>query len=104
MIVHSRLAIPHWPRRILSPRLPERQRRIARTSLAAIFTGAEAAPKAERNRRIAAAHLDRGYTLAEISAMTDTGISTLHARLKAGRKRLDAALESASSPTSEEPR
>jgi len=37
-----------------------------------------------------------GHTLKEISAMTGgTGISTLHARLKAARKRLDEALEEA---------
>jgi len=35
-----------------------------------------------------------GHTLKEISAMTGgTGISTLHARLKAARKRLDEALQ-----------
>lgn len=33
-----------------------------------------------------------GYTLKEISEMTNTGISTLHARLKAARKRIDATL------------
>lgn len=34
-----------------------------------------------------------GHTLQEISEMTGTGISTLHARLGAARKRLDAYLE-----------
>jgi len=34
-----------------------------------------------------------GHTLKEISEMTGTGISTLHARLKAARKRLDAFVE-----------
>lgn len=34
-----------------------------------------------------------GHTLKEISEMTSTGISTLHARLKAARKRLDAMIE-----------
>ena len=34
-----------------------------------------------------------GHTLKEIKEMTGVGISTLHARLKAARKRLDAALE-----------
>lgn len=33
-----------------------------------------------------------GHTLAEISAMTGTGISTIHARVGAARKRLDALL------------
>ena len=33
-----------------------------------------------------------GYTLKEISEMTGAGISTLHARLKAARKRLDAVI------------
>ncbi len=44
------------------------------------------------------------HTLAEISAMTKTGISTLHARLKAARKRLDVAIEAASASASEEQR
>jgi RNA polymerase sigma-70 factor (ECF subfamily) len=35
-----------------------------------------------------------GYTLQEIAEMTSTGISTLHARLAAARKRLDAHLAS----------
>ena len=34
-----------------------------------------------------------GHTLKEIKEMTGVGISTLHARLKAARKRLDDALE-----------
>ncbi len=33
-----------------------------------------------------------GYTLQEISDMTEVGISTLHARLKAARRRLDVAI------------
>lgn len=41
-----------------------------------------------------------GYTLQEISAMTETGISTLHARLAAARKRLDAFL---AAETTEDP-
>ena len=36
-----------------------------------------------------------GHTLAEASEMTGAGISTLHARLVAGRKRLDALLAEA---------
>lgn len=39
-------------------------------------------------------HQVEGHTLQEIADMTDTGISTLHARLGAARKRLDAFLES----------
>jgi RNA polymerase sigma-70 factor (ECF subfamily) len=35
-----------------------------------------------------------GYTLQEIADMTGTGVSTLHARLAAARKRLDAFLAS----------
>lgn len=35
-------------------------------------------------------HDVEGYTLAEISGMTDTGISTLHGRLTAARKRIEA--------------
>ena len=40
-------------------------------------------------------HEVEGHTLQEISQMTGTGISTLHARLLAARKRLDAYLEEA---------
>ncbi|MBX3245586.1 MAG: RNA polymerase sigma factor [Myxococcales bacterium] len=36
-----------------------------------------------------------GHTLQEIADMTGVGISTLHARLQAARKRLDAAIEGA---------
>jgi len=43
-------------------------------------------------RTVFVLHEVEGHTLAEIQAMTGTGISTLHARLVAGRKRLDAAL------------
>lgn len=39
-----------------------------------------------------------GHTLQEISDMTGVGISTLHARLKAARKRLDAELAGQGSP------
>lgn len=45
-------------------------------------------------RTVFVLHEVEGHTLAEVSAMTGVGISTLHARLVAGRKRLDAALES----------
>ena len=44
-------------------------------------------------RMVFVLHEVEGHTLAEVSAMTGVGISTLHARLVAGRKRLDAALE-----------
>lgn len=37
-------------------------------------------------------HAVEGYTFKEIQEMTGTGISTLHARLKAARARIDAAL------------
>ena len=37
-------------------------------------------------------HAVEGYTFKEIEEMTGTGISTLHARLKAARARIDAAL------------
>ena len=45
-------------------------------------------------RTVFVLHEVEGHTLAEIQGMTGTGISTLHARLVAGRKRLDAALAS----------
>lgn len=43
-------------------------------------------------RAVFVLHEVEGHTLAEIGAMTGTGISTLHARLVAGRKRLDALI------------
>ncbi len=44
-------------------------------------------------------HQVEGHTLQEIADMTDTGISTLHARLGAARKRLDAFLARESEST-----
>ena len=44
-------------------------------------------------RTVFVLHQVEGYTFQEISDMTDTGISTLHARLKAARGRIDASLE-----------
>lgn len=44
-------------------------------------------------------HQVEGHTLQEIADMTDTGISTLHARLGAARKRLDAFLARESDST-----
>lgn len=44
-------------------------------------------------RTVFVLHQVEGYTFKEIQGMTDTGISTLHARLKAARKRIDASLE-----------
>lgn len=43
-------------------------------------------------RTVFVLHAVEGYTFKEIGEMTGTGISTLHARLKAARQRLDAAL------------
>jgi RNA polymerase sigma-70 factor (ECF subfamily) len=45
-------------------------------------------------RTVFVLHEVEGHTLAEIAEMTGKGISTLHARLVAGRKRLDASLAS----------
>lgn len=42
-------------------------------------------------RAVFVLHEVEGYTLAEIREMTGTGISTLHARLQAARKKLDAS-------------
>ncbi|MFN7700475.1 MAG: RNA polymerase sigma factor [Deltaproteobacteria bacterium] len=47
-------------------------------------------------------HQVEGHTLQEIADMTDTGISTLHARLGAARKRLDAFLAREGAQTPEE--
>ncbi|RZO49056.1 MAG: RNA polymerase sigma factor [Sandaracinaceae bacterium] len=44
-------------------------------------------------RTVFVLHQVEGYTFKEISEMTSTGISTLHARLKAARRRLDELLE-----------
>lgn len=46
--------------------VPRRQRLAARPSLEAVLGERGALPRAERNRRIAEAHLAHGYTLAEI--------------------------------------
>ncbi len=43
-------------------------------------------------RTVFVLHQVEGYTLKEISEMTRTGISTLHARLKAARAKIDASL------------
>lgn len=53
-------------------------------------------------RTVFVLHEVEGHTLAEIGEMTSTGISTLHARLVAGRKRLDAALAEVRRETGEE--
>lgn len=47
-------------------------------------------------RTVFVLHQVEGYTFKEIQEMTGTGISTLHARLKAARKRIDERLEQAS--------
>lgn len=44
-------------------------------------------------RTVFVLHQVEGYTFQEISDMTDTGISTLHARLNAARRRIDALLD-----------
>lgn len=44
-------------------------------------------------RTVFVLHQVEGYTFQEISEMTDTGISTLHARLQAARRRIDASLK-----------
>jgi RNA polymerase sigma-70 factor (ECF subfamily) len=53
-------------------------------------------------RMVFVLHEVEGYTLAEIREMTGTGISTLHARLQAARKKLDA-LASAGTPAASRP-
>jgi RNA polymerase sigma-70 factor (ECF subfamily) len=44
-------------------------------------------------RTVFVLHAVEGYTFQEIAEMTGTGISTLHARLSAARRRLDSILE-----------
>lgn len=48
-------------------------------------------------RQVFVLHEVEGHTLQEIFDMTGTGISTLHARLQAGKKRLDAVVRPADS-------
>jgi len=43
-------------------------------------------------RAVFVLHQVEGYTFKEISEMTQTGISTLHARLKAARSKIDASM------------
>ncbi len=49
-------------------------------------------------RQVFVLHEVEGHTLQEISDMTGTGISTLHARLQAAKKRLDAVVRPADPP------
>ena len=48
--------------------VPRHQRRLAQPSIARILGGAADAARDERNRRIAAAYLEHGYTLSEIAS------------------------------------
>ncbi len=57
--------------------VPQRQRRPGRLPLADIFAPAAGLAKAERNRLIAAAHLDAGYTLTEIGRHLGLHYSTI---------------------------
>ncbi len=56
------------------------------------FAQAALAELTPEQRTVFVLHQVEGYTLSEIAEMTTTGISTLHARLKAARIRLDAIL------------
>jgi RNA polymerase sigma-70 factor (ECF subfamily) len=57
------------------------------------FAQAALAQLTPEQRIVFVLHEVEGYTLKEISEMTGTGISTLHARFKAARQRLDSLLE-----------
>lgn len=56
------------------------------------FAEAALAELTPDQRTVFVLHAVEGYTFKEIEEMTGTGISTLHARLKAARARLDALL------------
>lgn len=56
------------------------------------FAEAALAALSPEQRTVFVLHAVEGYTFKEIEEMTGTGISTLHARLKAARARLDALL------------
>lgn len=68
-----------------APAAPDRaiERNTAEAMLAALPPGP---------RAVFVLHEVEGYTLQEISILTGVGISTLHARLKSARKRLDDAI------------
>ena len=65
--------------------VPKRQRRLTRPSLAKVLAGAEGAAKAKRNRLIAAAHLDHGYTLAEVGRHLGLHYTTVSKVVRAER-------------------
>jgi RNA polymerase sigma-70 factor (ECF subfamily) len=63
-------------------------------SVEALSSAEEAlAALSPEQRTVFVLHQVEGYTFQEIAEMTGTGISTLHARLKAARSKLDAAIE-----------
>ena len=65
--------------------VPKRQRRLTRPSLAKIFAGADGVAKATRNRLIAAAHLEHGYTLAEVGRHLGLHYTTISKIVRAER-------------------
>ena len=58
-----------------------------RKSLKMIFRGAQKLSRTERNERIRSAHIDYGYTLAEIGAQLDLHYTTVSKVINASAKR-----------------
>ena len=65
--------------------VPKRQRRLTRPSLVKVLAGAEGASKGKRNRLIAVAHLEHGYTLAEIGRHLGLHYTTISKVVRAER-------------------
>ena len=68
-----------------SAEVPRPQRRLAQASLSDLLAGAEDAGKPERDRLIAAAHLDGGYMPTEIARHLGLHVSTVSKILTAKR-------------------
>lgn len=78
-------AVLEWVGLGAAPAAPDRS--VERSAAEAMLDALPPGP-----RTVFVLHEVEGYTLQEISSMTGVGISTLHARLKSARKRLDAAI------------
>ena len=65
--------------------VPRYQRRLAQPTLAKILAGASDATRDERNRRIANAYLDHGYTLSEIAGHLGLHYTTISKVVRAAQ-------------------
>ncbi len=66
--------------------LPRHQQRLARPPVAEVLDAASGAARDERNRRIAAAYLEHGYTLAEIAGHLGLHYSTVSKIVRAAER------------------